>query len=69
MTDEWWAWKDLEGSGYVLIKASFQHLPGGAEENDKETQPQIPALPAWIWTKHLQNRSLESYYYKNLLSQ
>jgi hypothetical protein len=30
--------KDLEGSGCGLIKALYQHLPGGTEENKKNPQ-------------------------------
>jgi hypothetical protein len=29
----------LEGSDYVLIKEPFQHLPGGADKNDKKLKP------------------------------
>jgi hypothetical protein len=58
LSDEWWIWKYLEGSGCGLIEALPRHFLEGTEENH-ENLSQDSWCPARNSTEHLSNTRLQ----------
>jgi hypothetical protein len=64
MIDEWWIWKDLEGSDIGIIETVFRNLLGGNQESTEYLSQYCQCL-GW-WFEPRTTRSLKCYLYSNL---
>jgi hypothetical protein len=54
------------GMNRVLIDVISLHLPGGTEENYKNSSVRTASVPAEVLTEHLTNTNLQRCHYKKL---
>jgi hypothetical protein len=62
-----WSGKDLEVTSSDLIQALSRNLLGCTEKIHERISVRIVAIPTVSWTKHVPNKSVNCYNYKNLL--